>query len=277
MGIVAMSPTLGSGGDEIGRELARTLGYECADQEIIVAAANRFGEDVRALERFTEEKPALWERFSETRERYRRYVEAVVWEVAARDRAILSGRGAAFVLRPVRHALRVRITAPEGVRVARLASHQGLTPDAAAQLVRQNDRERGARVKLLYRLDWEDPLVYDLVLNTEGLAIPDGVRVLTEALRGERFRPTTEALGDVRDQAAAAGARAALVADARTRRVWVESVECRHGELRLRGMVDREEVRWIVEEIVRHAPAVEKVVNELVVASDGTRGSRAQR
>jgi osmotically-inducible protein OsmY len=126
-------------------------------------------------------------------------------------------------------------------------------------------------------LDWEDPLVYDLVLSTEGLTAGDAVRILVETLASERFRPTADTVGAVRDHAAAAGARAALLTDAQTRHAWLQSVECRGGELVLRGMVDREELRRAAEEIARRVPGVEAVVNELVVASDGTRGSKMAR
>jgi hypothetical protein len=57
MSIVVVSQTLGSLGDEIGRELARTLSYQFADREIILEAAERFREDVPALQHATEEKP----------------------------------------------------------------------------------------------------------------------------------------------------------------------------------------------------------------------------
>jgi len=274
MSIVAMSPTLGSLGDAIGLELARALSYEFADQAIIVTAAERFGEDVRKLERFTDEKPGLWERFRETRERYRTYVEAAIWELAARDHVILSARGAAFVLRPVRHALRVRITAPEPLRVSRVASQQGLTPEAATQLVRQNHRERGARVKSLYQTDWDDPLAYDLVLNTEGLTVAEGTRIIQQALEGERFRATADALGAVRDLSAAAGVKAALLADPRTRHLWLSPIACQNGRLVLGGVADREEVRRLAEAVAAKVPGVAAVVNEIAVAVDGTRGAK---
>lgn len=277
MSIVAMSGTLGSSGDEIGRELARTLSCQFADQEIIVGAADRFGEDVRKLERFTEQKPALWERFTDTRERYRTYVEAVIWELAARDDVVLSGRGAAFVLRPVRHALRIRITAPEPLRVTRVRERQGLTLDAATQAVRQNDRERAARVKSLYRMDWADPLVYDLVLNTEGMAVSEGAHIVQQALRGERFQPTADARRDLQDLSVTAGARAALLADPRTRGVWLSPPPvCTNGRLTLTGVVDRAELRRVAEEIVAKLPGVTEVVNEIVMEASGTRGGRAR-
>ena len=66
MSIVAISPTIGSLGDEIGREVARARGYEFADREIIEKASARFGEGVMELAHATEEKPTLWERFVDT-------------------------------------------------------------------------------------------------------------------------------------------------------------------------------------------------------------------
>ncbi len=277
MGIVAMSGTLGSLGDEIGREVAQTLSYEFANQEIIVGAADRFGEDLGKLEQFTEQKPALWERFTDTRERYRTYVEAVIWELAARDNGVLSGRGSAFVLRPVRHALRVRITASERLRVRWVEHRQGLTPEAATQVVRQNDRQRAARVSSLYQMDWDDPLVYDLVLNTEGLTASEGARIVQQALRGERFQPTSDARRELQDLSVAAGAKAALLADPRTRHLWLSRPpSCRNGRLSLAGVADRAELRQVAQEIVAKLPGVTEVVNEIAVETSGTRGGRAR-
>ena len=95
MSIVVVSQTLGSLGDEIARELARTLSYQFADREIILEAAERFREGVPALQHATEEKPTLWERFAGTRDPYLAYVEAIVWEIAARGSVVIVGRGAA--------------------------------------------------------------------------------------------------------------------------------------------------------------------------------------
>ena len=97
MSIIAISQTLGSLGDEIGRELARALGWDFADREILLKTADRFGEGLPALQHATDERPTLWERFTGATEPYRTYVEAIIWEMAARDDAVLVGRGAAFV------------------------------------------------------------------------------------------------------------------------------------------------------------------------------------
>jgi len=121
MSIVAISETYGSHGTEIGRELSRALGWEFADREIIAKAAERYGEAAMELQRVTEEKPTLWERFSDSTQHYLSCVEATIFELAAQGRAILVGHGAAIMLREIPHVLRVRVTAPEPLRAARVS------------------------------------------------------------------------------------------------------------------------------------------------------------
>lgn len=264
MSIVAISQTLGSLGDEIGHELARNLSCEFVDREIILQAAERFGEGVMELEHATEEKPTLWERFTETRRRYLTYVEAIVWELAARDNVVLSGRGAPIVLQKVRHALRVRISGSEGLRAKRVEHRQGLTPAAAADLVRQSDRDRASRVKFLYHVDWDDPLLYDLVLNTDRLAVTEAARLIQEVLRSERLQPTPDSLADVKDLSLTTHAKAVLLADPRTRQLQL-SISCKNGHLSISGVVEREELRKVAEDIVGKIPGVTQVRSEIAV------------
>ena len=268
MSIVAISRTLGSLGDEIGRELARTLSWEFADREIIAQAAQRFGEGLMELEHVTEEKPSLWDRFTDTKRRYLTYVEAIVFEMAARDNVILSGRGATIFLRRVRHALRVRITAPERVRAYRVEHQQELTSEAAFHRVRQNDRERASNVKFLYHVDWDDPLHYDLVLNTERMDVKEGARVLRNALENERVRPTPESRAEVKDLSLVAQAKAALLAHPATRGLHL-SLACKQGQLSVSGMVEGEVMRKAAEEILGQIAGVTAVQSEIVVLATG--------
>ncbi len=266
MSIVAISQTLGSLGDEIGRELARTLSWEFADREIIAQAAQRFGEGLMELEHVTEEKPSLWDRLTDTKRRYLIYVEAIVFEMADRDNVILSGRGATIFLRKVRHTLRVRITAPERIRAHRVEHQQEVTAEAALHRVRENDRERASNVKFLYGVDWEDPLLYDLVLNTERIDVKEGARLIQQALTTERIQPTPESRAEVKDLSLTAQAKAALLAHPMTRNLHL-SIGCRNRQLAVSGMVGRDELRKVAEETIGKIPGVVGVRSEIVVPS----------
>ncbi len=211
MSIVAISSTLGSLGDEIGREVGRRLSHEFADREILAKAAERFGERVMELQHVTEGRPSFLERFTGDKDRYLAYVEAIVFEMAARDNVVLGGRGAVILLSKIRHVLRVRVTAPESVRAERVENAQALTHEAALEAVRESDRERAARVRSLYHVNWDDPVLYEMVLNTERLTVPRAAELIQEALRDERFQPTPEARRTLAQLSEAARARVALL------------------------------------------------------------------
>jgi len=264
MSIVAISETVGSGGTEIGRALAGALGWEFADREIITKAAESFGEGVMDVRHAIEEKPTLWDRFRHSQRRYMTYVEAIVLEMAARDRVVLVGRASTVILGDVPHALRVRVIAPEPVRAERLEREQGLTAEAARDYVRDADRDLAARVRFLYHLDWDEPLLYDLVVNTARTSVARAVAVLRERLLDERLAPVEASRQALRDRSLSALARAALLANPATR-PRVIGVSVADGAVELTGRVETEAERRTAEEAVARIPGVARVRNELVV------------
>ncbi|MGH7392934.1 MAG: cytidylate kinase family protein [Candidatus Rokuibacteriota bacterium] len=265
MGIVAISENLGSQGDEIGREVARALGWRFADREIIARAAEQYGEGVSELHHVIEERPTLWERFTASKRHYLSYVEATIFEMAAHGHAVLVGHGAAVLLRGVPHALRVRVNAPEPVRAERVRQAQGLVESAARNVVRETDGERASRIRFLYHVDVDDPLLYDLTLNTDRLTVTDGVRLVREALTAERLHTRETGLGVVRDLSLAAQAKARLLRDERTRSLHL-SVTAAGGRVTVAGVVDLETRHAAALEVVRGVPDVGEVVDEMVVS-----------
>jgi len=271
MSIVAISETAGSLGNEIGRRLAERLGYRFADREIIAKAAERFGEDVSDLRHAAEERPTLWERWTDTQRRYKAYIEAIILEMATGDDVVLAGLAATIVLRPVPHALRVRTNAPERVRAGRVEQQQGLTRAAALDHLRQSDHERAARVKFLYQVQVDDPLLYDVVLNTERVMADEGARLVQEALHEPRFQTSAASQRDLVDLGIAAGAKAAFMASPviGPHRVFVSASG---GYVCLSGVVDTEDERKLAHEIVEKMPGVTGVLNDIIAVPRGRSG-----
>jgi cytidylate kinase len=269
MSILAISDIVGSLGVDIGRAVAAALGYEFADREIITKAAEQFGGSLMELTHAVEEKPTLLDRFSEAQRRYLAYIEAIIFELAARDNVVLVGRASTVMLRDVPHALRVRVIAPEGARAARIEQQQGLTREAALEYVRQTDRERGARVRFFYHVDWDDPLLYDLVLNTERLSVDETVPLVLGLLRSERWQTTALSHAAVADRSLTAQAKAALLANPVTRGQQIFA-SCAHGAISLTGSVRSEEQRKMAFETVAKMPGVASVVNVITVIPSRT-------
>lgn len=268
MSIVAISDTLGSLGTEIGRRVAEARGYEFADREIITKAAERYHETVTELTHVADERPTLWERLSDSQRRYMIYVEAILLEMAARGRVVLVGRASPVILRGINHVVRVRVDAPEDLRAQRIQQEQGFTSEAALDYVQDTDRERRARVRFLYDVDWNDPRLYDLVLNTARVDAALGARLILDMLDTARFQPTEAAQGRLTDLSLAAQAKAALLANPLTHPLHV-FVSCADARITLSGGVREEAVRQAAEEAVARIPGVRGVVNEILVAPPG--------
>jgi cytidylate kinase len=264
MSIVAISETAGSLGNEIGRRLAESLGWEFADREIIAKTAERFRADVAEVRHSAEEKPSLWERVTDSHRRLKTFVEASVFDMATSGNVVLAGLASTLALREVRHALRVRTTAPEQHRASRVQQQQGLTPDAALDVVRQTDRERASRVKFFYGVDVDDPLLYDVVLNTERMTVEEGVRYLHGILREQRFQPTETSRAALADLNVAVQARALFMADP-TLSERMLSVFANRGAVTLSGGVVTQEERRTAEALVAGIPGVRTVVNDVIV------------
>ena len=264
MSIVAISETLGSLGNEMGRRLAESLGWGFADREIIAKAAERFGADLAELRHNAEEKPSLWERFTDSHRRFKAFVEASMFDMAANDNVVLAGLSSTLALRDVRYALRVRTNAPEHDRARRIEQQQGLTAEAALDIVRQSDRERAARVKFLYHVDVDDPLLYDLVLNTERMTAEEGARHLREMLREERLQPTEASRAGLVDLNVVVQARALFMADSTlSRRQLV--ISSNRGVVSLSGTVVMPEERRKAEGLVVGITGVRSVENDIIV------------
>jgi len=264
MSIVAISETTGSLGNEIGRKVSERLGYRFADREIIAKAAEQFGAELSDLRHGTEEKPTFWERLTDSQHRYRAYVDSIILEMASGDDVVLTGLASAIVLRQAPHALRVRTNAPERLRANRLEQQQGLTREAALDLVRHTDHERATRVKFLYRVNVDDHLLYDVVLNTERLTADEGARLIQEMVREQRFRTTPVSRSQLIDLSIVTRARASFMASPLLDPQRV-AVSASGGCASLSGTVDTDEEYRLVQETVAKIPGVSQILNDIAV------------
>ena len=95
--------------------------------------------------------------------------------------AVILGRGAPFVLGPDR-ALRVLVVSCRARRAERLARRHGLPPaEALRRLAREDEKRREFLSQ--FKVDPDDPALYDLVVNTETLGVDGCVTLVVDALR----------------------------------------------------------------------------------------------
>lgn len=265
MAIVTLSHEMGSGGAEIGAALAERLGYRYVDQDMISQAAREYGVGVEKLSHLDETKPSLFERFDVETRHFITVLQSALLDVAESDNVVIMGRGGQFLLRGIAHALRVRAMAPFELRVKRvmkkMAEQMGETVDVrtTAEMVRRSDQEKFGRMRYLYDVDWGDPALYDLVINTEKLSNEAGVNLIVGLLHGPELAATEASRQMVRDRALASRVRTALAANPETRKYRI-NVEADRGLIQLEGTAALEKAG----EVVRTVPGVVDVKTQLL-------------
>jgi len=263
MAIVTITHETGSGGPEIGIELAKRLGWRYVDRDMLSEAAHRYGVGEDKLTELDEKKPSLFERFDVETRQYITVIQSAVLDIAEKDNVVINSRGGQVLLRGISHALRVFVIAPFELRVKRVMkkmagqAQEGVDVRTTVEMVRHSDQEKHGRIRYLYNVDWRDPALYDLVLNTEKLSVEAGVEVLAGLVR--TLVTTEESRQQVRDRALASRVRAALAADSDTRKYRL-TVDSDRGVIRLEGTAALERAT----EVARTVPGVVDVKSQLL-------------
>ena len=264
MPIIAMTREMGSLGTFIGLEVARRLGHEFLRDAIVRRAARAYRVMEARLVGAVERPPRWLERFGPTRQRYRTYLEAAVLEAAQRERVVLMGRWSTIFLGGVRHAIRVRVCAPPEVRVRRVMERYRIEEGDAVRRIAAYDEGVRTRMRQIFDLDWTDPLLYDLVINTAFVTLPAAVQQVLILATAPEFEPTAESRAALADRALAARVRATLRASAPTGEVRLV-VEAAQGTVRLEGVVASDEEREAALTVAGGVPGVVGVSGDIKV------------
>ena len=218
MAVITISREHGSGGAEIGRRVAKILGYDYVDKELITEVAkmanvpeseveklDEKGEDPIIYflkERFVEDEPQTVSEYPNEyddneskeiqkkkeinifdRDKQLKLFQAVIESVWERDNAVIIGRKANVILAYKPNTLRVRIIAPLEKRLKRVMQIEHLSQDDALRLIRETDGHRERYAKQYYDVAWDNPRLYDIIINTEKLSNEDAACLITEAAK----------------------------------------------------------------------------------------------
>lgn len=265
MAIIVVSHQMGAGGPEVGMALSQRLGYRYVDQELLQDAVRRYGLAEDKLSHLDESKPTFFERFDTETRHHITVLQTTLLELAELDNAVLMRGGGQWLLRGVPHVLRVRVIAPFEYRVKqwikRVTSMTGETPSqrAAAEFVRRDDTEKAGRMRYLYEVDIGDPMLYEVIVNTEMLRYDSVVQVLEILARRPEMTTTEPGRQMIASRALASRVQVALATHPDTRRYRI-TVEAQGDVVMLEGTaaLDR------AVEVARSVPGVREVRTQQV-------------
>jgi cytidylate kinase len=232
--IITISRGSFSGGAVVAECVAEQLGYRLVSREILAAAAARNGVAESRLAEAIERAPGLWERLGHDRRLYLAYIREALLDVAVEDNIVYHGHAGHLLLRGISHVLRVRLVAPMPFRTSAVMERLHMSRDQAEAYVHHVDEERARWTRFLYGIDWNSPLLYDLVINLESMGVPGACAVVRATAALPAYQVTDVSRRVVRDLALACRVEAALARDPSTARLECEAT-ADGGAVTLRG------------------------------------------
>jgi cytidylate kinase len=266
MDVITISRQLGSLGTEIAREVAEKMNYEYVDKEKIRKILAAFGQGSEEVEEFDEKSPPLWDLLAILRTNFLISMEAAIYDIARKGRAVIVGRGGQVLLRNLPGTLHVRIFAPFDLRVKRLAESERVDEKHGVRMLRQSDHDSAGYIHSFSNADWNDANLYDLMINTEKLSPATAVQMIIDFVHsGEIQEGVEKGKGNLAELALVQKAKAKLVPLLGSDLHYVE-VRAEKGILVLRGTVTSSGLKEDCGRRVAALEGIERVENQLTVA-----------
>ncbi|HVE51831.1 MAG TPA: cytidylate kinase family protein [Ramlibacter sp.] len=263
MPVIALTQEMGSLARDVAVRLAEAGGLEVMRNEVAETVAGRMHVPASLIRRLREGKAGLVERMSTDTQQVALFSAEEVFANAERGNVVLRGWGATCLLRPVQHVVRVRVTRPFEARVAWLMDHLGTDDrDAAESELRRSDSAHASRMNAQFGVTWGDPLLYDIVLNTDRMTVDTCADQILQLAKRPEFQETPQSRAVLAGLALSARVRAALKANEATQNVDVH-VEAHEGRVTLNGIVVNDQEKAETQRVASTVAGVGKVEDKL--------------
>lgn len=214
MRAITISRQYGSGGGEVAALLAQRLGWQLIDHEIVAQVAHALGiteeeadvHDERvegfitralgALQAAALVVPAAAVPVEQAEAVYNEALRKVVETAASTGHVVIVGRTGQALLAGHRDVLHVRIVAPLQQRVIYVSQREGLDEAEARSRIQVKDRDRARYLQSRFGRSVDDPMLYDLVINTAVLDLESAVDLIILALE-RKARKLTVRTGEL--------------------------------------------------------------------------------
>lgn len=265
MPVIALTQGMGSLAQDIAEQLADELGLTTLQHEVAERVADKMHVSKSLIGRLRSGKAGLIEGLRADRQAMAVYSAEEVLDAAARGNVVIRGWGATQLLRPVPHVPCIRIMRPLPQRVQWLM--QQLETDDASMAeaeIKRSDHANATRMHQQFGVDWGDPVLFDLVLNTDRLSVDTCVQQIKALLQRPEFAETEASRALLQSMALHARVRAALRAHAETQEVDI-AIEGSGTTVVLRGIVLQAAERDAAAQVAAAVPGVSGVDNQLRV------------
>ena len=248
MSVITISRGTFSGGKMLAECLSARLGYRCIDRDVIVGRAAKRGISENELRAALQKPPvSVLPTLNHKKYIYLSLIQAALAEEILNGQAIYHGLAGQLLLKGGIAVLRLRVIAPAEFRIRMAQDRMKLSRAETIAHIQKMDEDRRKWTQYLYGVDWEDPSLYDLIINLEHISIEMASRLVSSMTKEAAFEFSPEYRSAMNDFALSSRVRAELAINPFTSNLEVE-VQSSGGAITVKGSLfeEQDEVRRVV-------------------------------
>ena len=259
MAIITISRGTHSGGKSVGESLATKLGYPCFSREEIIREASRdFDIPEEELNATMAEPPRFWQQVPSKRIAHMNFLRSTLVKHFENGNLVYHGYAAHLLLGRSIKILRVRINADKEYRIKAAMNDLNISRSEASKGLERVDRQNAKWAMALYGIDWNDPTLYDLVVNLQQISKECIVETLAFMTTLNDFIIDEQAMKAIDDLSLSSRVRSALSKYPRTTSAKI-SVDAEDGEITLEGHVSSGKILNAILEVTKSQPGVRSI------------------
>ena len=201
MAVIAVSRSFASGGRELGRSVAKKLGYQYVDKSLFQKIAQDLDVSEGTLESFEQgreyrvsnlfsnlfsknyiQRIVGYDKTVVEETEYQESLRKLILGVAKEDGAVIIGRGAHYFLREMENCCRIRLIAPKEWRTRYAVEKLGLSLAQAQKVLDRKDKNQVWFHRLVCGEGYDDLLLFNLILNMGLISVEKAAAIVLSVL-----------------------------------------------------------------------------------------------
>lgn len=197
--VITISRGFGSGGRTIGKLLAKRLDIDWFDNDLLKLASEESGINIALFGKADEKvKANLFKKYNRSygekiispdstdfisTDNLFNYQAKIIRDLAERENCIIIGRCADHILKENKKVIKIFVCADEKTSIKNVIDMYGIDEDDAKKKIEKIDKSRAAYYKYYTGKEWNDPVNYDICINTTTTGFDGAVDIILDYMR----------------------------------------------------------------------------------------------
>lgn len=164
--VITISREYGSGGHFVGQIIAKKLGLNFYDKELISLTAKESGLSKEYIETKDEKKQNI-SYTNNNDDRIFLAEKKVIEDLAKKESCIIVGRCADYILKDNKNTIKIFLYSDIDNKIKRAVKYYGINKTKAKKIIEKENKERAKHYKYYTQRDWICPENYDIMLNVD--------------------------------------------------------------------------------------------------------------